>query len=301
MINYNNVHIKNKLDELAINKHILLEQRDTFIKAIFTNNTALKQVNRKCYDRCSNAIKEQYPITTKYEDNFGYNRGKYLLGNAIEVVNTTLGRYNNEIRDLRREIKDINSESGNGSLNDIWNKSKEAAKMFLARESNNYCGYYNRIVKQSRDSDQSIPINILWNRSVFDKGLAMISTSKGKQFVTHANEVVIENIPNIEDYNLPDCTVFKVTAIRLNKNTDHQTTNGWLLIHNYDKNDITMDNYPQERYRSRVEKHEKIKDIYTGGKVTDAHKIHAFHSDLKSAGRLLARRVKSEIINNLME
>jgi len=282
MINFENVNINNNLAALNMDKYILLEQRDKVIKTIFPSKLARKKIYFNYGSlNTSKAFKEQYGIQMP---------DKYYQYRYIENADRYLRRCDADLRAIRVRIKEYCEKKEEGRLKQIWDESQR----YFYGEVSDYRNYSwkNDIVRWSLGNKDAIEINLDWKRSVLDKGLPMISTSKGKQFVTHANEVASKNIPDLGNYKLPDSTVFKVTAIRLLSAKPPEVTKGWLLVHNYDKTDTFQPHGIDE---------ERIKAIYHGGLVSDAHKIHSFHKDLKSAGKLLSRRVKSEIMNNLLD
>lgn len=129
-------------------------------------------------------------------------------------------------------------------------------------------------------SKNTIFIPVTWIKSVYERGIPIIHGTKGKLFVAHAER--LSDVPEI-DYELPDCTVFKVDTVRMRIDEAPTLLNGYLLVNNYESLELS-DN--------------KIDVIYDWIMGED-RRIHAFNVDLKKAAMLLNRRVKQEILRSI--
>ena len=88
-------------------------------------------------------------------------------------------------------------------------------------------------------SSIDIKIPRFWYNMVYNKGVPVIHGSQGALFTIKAKKLKEENIPKIE-YDMPDCTIFKVEAMGVRKRMPYLQS-GYLLENEYEEPKIGDD------------------------------------------------------------
>jgi hypothetical protein len=195
-----------------------------------------------------------------------------------------------EISSLRNQRREKNTQS---LLNKTWDKTEKCMRKlnrFLFSRSGfrierHMGGAY--ALDNGRYYDPvDLFLPLFWYKTVFEAGISVIRGTKGILIVAQAEKLILNNIPEI-DYDLPECTIFKVNTVGI-RNRKPINESGYLLVDNYE--DLEKP-FPET---SNAYNH-CIYNYY----IKCDNKIHAFSTDLKKAAILLNRRVKQEILKNV--
>lgn len=111
-------------------------------------------------------------------------------------------------------------------------------------------------------------LKLTWNKTVFERGIAMVMAGSGKRFVMSAKRFDFDSIPET-------ATAFKIKSVTWKKSVPTIEI-GWLLVHNFDKSPLLDD---------------KLNTL----------KVHAYGTNLQSAVQLLNRRTKAFVLDTLLD
>jgi|15BtaG_2_1085339.scaffolds.fasta_scaffold07055_2 hypothetical protein len=203
--------------------------------------------------------------------------------NIDHIINNSMAKLCRSIVRSREKIMKLGDNKGVkvGTIEEIRARSCEEARRFLNNNFRSFCYWSSKVYtfgeqkEKLRENDIEVALN--WVKTVNNKGLAMIRGTKGVLFVTKAEKLTKENIPKIKDYEMPDCTIFKVITNKISRGGNVWPESGFLLIDNYEETDFAQNTICQRHGE----------DL----------KVHAFKANLKDAAKLLNRRVKGYILN----
>jgi hypothetical protein len=203
--------------------------------------------------------------------------------NIDHIINNSMAKLCNSIVRSREEIRNLGDNKGVkvGTIEEIREKSRKEARHFLDINFRSFCYWSSKVYtfgeQKEKLKEKDVEVALNWVKTVKNKGLAMIRGTKGMLFVAKAEKLTKENIPKIKDYEMPDCTVFKVITNKINRGGNVWPESGFLLIDNYEESDFAQNAICQRHGE----------DL----------KVHAFKANLKDAAKLLNRRVKGYILN----
>jgi len=255
-------------------------------------------------------LKEKFSLAETYKRANANGTG-FEYDNVADMVIGTINNMYDKIQTIRKMRK-----SGIGSFSDFSNRINNLRKDYSAIIHRYLSKLYRSVWSAMVDVDtDTLIINsrheisnfnqLKWMSTVLRNGIPVIKGVKGNCFVISAQKLKKKDTPELINYEMPECAIFKVNLVQIkNHGYDIVHENGYLLINDYTKPDrhiLSFHNDTSTRRSSwnpcNMFRHsqECLFDIDERKWL----KIHAFNKDLKKAAMLLNRRIKGEIIKNI--